>query len=139
MSVTLAEIREGIAANLAVLTGCQVSAYMLSNPTPPTIHVYPTDVEYDLAMGRGLDKWKLTVQAFVGLSTDIGAQAKLDEFLAPSGSQSVKAAIEADRTLGGSVADATAVSCTGYRVYVREGGGPVLGAEWLVEVRVSGN
>jgi hypothetical protein len=38
MAVTLTQIREGIAANLAVLDGCQVSAYMLSNPTPPTIH-----------------------------------------------------------------------------------------------------
>jgi hypothetical protein len=138
MAVTLTQIREGIAANLAVLDGCQVSAYMLSNPTPPTIHVYPAEIDYDLAMGRGLDKWTFTVQAFVALSTDIGAQVKLDAFLAPSGSQSVKAAIEADGTLGGIVADTTVVSCTGYRVYARDGGGPVLGAEWQVDVLASG-
>jgi hypothetical protein len=66
MAVTLTQIREGIAANLAVLDGCQVSAYMLSNPTPPAVHVYPAEVDYDLAMGRGLDQWTFTVQAFVG-------------------------------------------------------------------------
>jgi hypothetical protein len=72
-------------------------------------------------MGRGLDKWTFTVQAFVALASDIGAQVKLDAFLAPSGSQSVKAAIEADGTLGGIVADTSVVSCTGYRVYARDG------------------
>jgi hypothetical protein len=138
MAVTLTEIREGIAANLAVLDGCQVSAYMMANPTPPAVHLYPAQVDYDLAMGRGLDQWMFTVQAFVGLSTDIGAQMKLDEFMAPSGSQSVKAAVESDGTLGGIVADTTVVSCTGYRVYARESGSPVLGAEWQVDVLASG-
>lgn len=138
MAVTLTQIREGLAANLAAIDGCQVSAYMLSNPTPPTVHVYPGDIDYDLAMHRGLDKWTLTVQAFVGMVSDQGAQVKLDAFLAPSGATSVKAAVESDKTLGGLVSDLQVVSCSGYRVYARESGGPVLGAEWTVEVLASG-
>lgn len=136
---TLTQIREGIAANLATLQGCQVSAYMLANPTPPTVHVYPGDIEYDLAMGRGLDKWTLTVQAFVGTVSDQGSQVKLDAFLAPSGALSVKSAVESDQTLGGLVSDLQVVSCSGYRVYARESGHPpVLGAEWSVEVLATG-
>lgn len=142
-AVTLAQIRTGIATNLNVLVGSsqlQVSAYMLANPTPPAIHVYPTDIEYDLAMRRGLDKWTLIVQAFVSLSgPEENTQALLDAFLAPSGATSVKQAVESDVTLGGLVTSTNVVSCTGYRVYARDGGPAVLGAEWVVEVLASGN
>jgi hypothetical protein len=111
---------------------------MLANPTPPAIHVFPADVLYDLAMVRGLDKWTFTVQGFVGFTTDIGAQVTLDLWLAPSGSGSVKVALEVDATLGGLVADTTVVDCSGYKVYVTEGRTPVLGAEWTVEILATG-
>lgn len=138
MAASLTDIREGLAASLAVLEGVQVTAHMLVNPSPPAIHVYPSETEYDLTMQRGLDQWTLTVQAVVNSVSDIGSQRKLDEFIAPAGSQSVKAAIEADGTLGGIVADTRVVSCTGYRVYARDGAAPVLGAEWSVVVLSSG-
>lgn len=145
----LTDIREGLAANLrAVLTGVQVIPYMLASPSPPTVHVYPGGgaelIEYDLAMGRGLDRWMFTVQAFVGTSSDQGAQMKLDEFIASSGPQSVKAAVEADQTLAGALTinpgetPVRVLSCTGYRVYARDGGSPVLGAEWNVQVLATG-
>ncbi len=135
---SLANIREGVAANLSTISGVQVSAYMLANPTPPSLQVFPAEVEYDAAMARGLDRWTLTVQAHVGTQTDVGAQKKLDELLAPSGSSSVKAAAESDRTLGGVVSDCRVVSCSGYRVYVHPSGTAVLGAEWTVEILASG-
>src|SRR4029077_10195860 len=126
--------RQGLAANLSTLQGIQVSPYMLANATPPTVHLYPGgaagDITYDLAFQRGLDNWPFTVQAFVGLTSDIGAQALLDTFIAPSGSQSIKTVLESDSTLGGLVNDVTVVSCTGYRIYRRDGAAPVLGAEW---------
>jgi hypothetical protein len=138
MAATLTAIREGIAANLAALDGVQVSAYMLASPTLPGIQVFPASIEYDLAMRRGLDKWMLTVRAYVGLSTDQGAQMKLDQYLAPSGVLSVKQAIESDSTLGGTVGDVQVVSSGGYQVYARQDGDPVLGAEWTVEVLATG-
>jgi len=138
MPVTLTQIREGLAASLATLDGVQVSAYMLANPTPPAIHIYPAAVEYDYTFRRGYDTWTLTVQAFVGYSSDIGAQKKLDAFLAPSGTQSLKQAAEADRTLGGIVESVRVVAATGYHEYAREGGSTVLGAEWQTEIYASG-
>jgi hypothetical protein len=134
----LAEIRAGIAANLAALKGIQVSAYMLHSPTPPSVHVFPAEVEYDQAMQRGLDKWTLTVQAFVGLVSDVGAQKLLDKYLAPSGAQSVKAVIEADRTLGGAVHDLRVTRSGGYQSFLLEGRGPILAADWSIEVYAAG-
>ena len=138
---TVAELREAITANLnAHLTDIQATAYMLSNPTPPTIQVYPGgpagDLEYDLAMARGLDQWMFTVQAFVGVTGDIAAQKRLDVYIASSGPQSVKAAIESDPTLGG-LGSCRVQRCGGYRTYTLETGS-YLGAEWYVQVLATG-
>lgn len=134
MGATLAQIRTGLAANLASITGLAQSAYVLSNPTPPAAEIEPGAVEYDQAFGRGHDRWAMTVRVFVGLTTDIGAQKRLDTYLAPSGATSVKTALESDLTLGGTVQDLHVTGCSGYRVYPRQGQAPVLGAEWQLTV-----
>lgn len=136
---TIAELRAGLATNLGTIADVQVSAYMLSSPTPPAAHVFPEEVTYDKAMQRGLDLYTFTVQMFVGLVSDIGAQKKLDTFLAPTGATSVKAAIEADRTLGGKCDDLRVTTATGYKVYQLAGQtGAVLGAEWSVTIMAIG-
>lgn len=121
---TLQQVREGLATNLSSISGCQVSAYLLSNPTPPALEVYPDPtegIEYHRAMGNGLATYTMAVRGIVAASTDIGGQKNLDEWLEPSGSSSVKAAIEADRTLGGAVKDAYVRDVTGYQEYVKPG------------------
>jgi hypothetical protein len=39
---TAADIRAGLAVNLAVISGIQVSAYALANPTPPCVEIVKT-------------------------------------------------------------------------------------------------
>ena len=81
---------------------------------------------------------RYTVQALVGFTTDEGAQKRLDKMLERSGATSVKAAIEADRTLGGKVSDLRVIKASGYRTYELHVQGvrtpPVLGCEWTVEI-----
>lgn len=138
----IGRIRAGLAANLSAIDGCQVSAYMLSNPTPPCLFVSidPAEgVRYDRAMQRGLDEYSLRVHGIVAVTSDQGAQSRLDEWLASRGPGSVKAAIESDRTLGG-VADDTHVTAGGvdYGEYARETGGSVLACVWNVKVVARG-
>lgn len=135
---TLEEIREGLKANLQALQDVQVSAYMLAQPTPPSICVFPGPIDYDLAMARGVDKWVLKIRAFAGLTSEEGAQIVLDRFLAPSGATSVKQAAESDKTLGGVVASVHVVSCSGYGTYQFEGRPTLIGAEWSVEILATG-
>lgn len=142
-AATLAQIREGLRVRLATIPNVQTSAYMLGQVTPPTLQVMgPDEVQYDLAFHRGLDQWTLIVQGFVGAVADVGAQTNLDLWLAPSGSLSVKAAIEGDRSaagaLGGLVQDLTVTTSSGYRIYQLDNSGPVLGAEWTVSVLNTG-
>lgn len=135
---SLTDIRTGLAANLRAIADLQVSAYMLSQPTAPSAHVFPGgaagDIEYHQAMRDGVESWPMTVQVFVALSADIGSQVNLDAYIASSGARSVKAAIEADTTLGGAAQDLIVVSCSGYRQFVFEGRPPLLGAEWHVRI-----
>lgn len=135
MAATMAEIREGLAANLSAIEGIQVSPYMLGSPTPPAIHVIPSSIAYDRAMHRGMDEVTMTVQAFVALGLDQGAQMALDELLAPTGSRSVKTAIETDRTLGGKVQHVQVDEMSGYNAVTIVDRGQMLSADWSVTVR----
>lgn len=137
-------LRAALADNLRALSGLQVSEYQLSNPTPPSAMVEVGPIEYDRANARGTDVWTFVVTLIVSLNSDIGAQKNLDRFLAPSGDQSVKQAIEADCTLDGNADDLRVTNCTGQRIYSLDTTGGTqrasyLGAEWTVEVWAPGD
>jgi hypothetical protein len=93
--------------------------------------IMPDSVEYDLASSRGLDRINLTVRVIVGRAVERTAQAQLDGYVFGAGS--VKAAIEADRTLGGVVQDCrvTEMRDYGQEVY---GSSVYLAATFAVEV-----
>lgn len=131
---TAVEIREGLSTALRSIPGMQASAYVLGNPSPPFAHVTRGPIAYDQAMDHGVHTWTMTVRAYVALASDIGAQMLLDQYLAVDGERSVKAAIEADPTLGGVVSDLHVKGATGETEFVREQGGPLLGSEFTVEV-----
>lgn len=142
----LAEARIAIAETLSSrIDGLQVSPLMLSDPTPPAAHVYPTPVEFDETFGRGVDEWTFTLQVFVSEGGgEEGAQLALDEYLEPFGPRSIKEQLELEDTddgrvtLGGVVHDLRVIRAEGYRLYVRDGRAPVLGSEWTIEVSAPG-
>jgi hypothetical protein len=132
------DLRGALAASLSSLSAVQESAYILSNPTPPSVEVQPGPIHYDLAMQRGWDEWMFTVRMFVSLTSDIGSQKLLDSFMDPTGDQSVKTLIEADRTLGGACDFVLVTECSGYQTFQSTHTGKLsLGTEWTVQVHVS--
>ena len=67
-------------------------------------------------------------------------QKQLDAMLASAGTGSVKAAVEDDPTLDGTVENVRVVEVSGYRMYpFPNSSAPLLGAEWLVEVLARGD
>lgn len=134
MSASASEIREALAAALRTIPGLQATPYVLASPTPPSAHVMRGEILYDQALQGGTHIWTMRVQAFVALVSDQGAQLLLDRYLSAEGAYSVKAAIEADTSLGGIIDDLHVLSATGETQYVREQGGQVLGSEWTVQV-----
>jgi hypothetical protein len=61
------------------------------------------DMNFDFTLNRGFDSASLSVLLIVGRMSESAAQTRLDGYLQSSGATSIKAAIEADKTLGGSV------------------------------------
>lgn len=98
---TISELRNGIATNLATIPGLRTFAYVPDEPKPPIAVVMPDTVEFDTAFARGLDTYNFIVQLLVTSASDRAAQSNIDAYLDPSGTSSIKAAIERDKTLGG--------------------------------------
>jgi hypothetical protein len=112
--VTIAAIRQGIAANLATISTLRTSAFVPDNPTPPIAVVIPQRIEFDTAMGRGMDDLTFTVMVIAQRASERNAQSVLDGFCNSSGLTSVKIAIESDKTLGGACFDLRVTEMNGY-------------------------
>lgn len=128
---SVSDLRTGLSNRLATITGLRVSPTFLDSPKPPVAMVLPDRILYDLNGSRGADTFMFMVSLLVGRADDRSAQNKIDSYLV--GATSVKAAIEADRTLGG-VANTCRV--TEMRNYAQVIIGEIvyLGVEFEVEV-----
>jgi hypothetical protein len=98
-------IRTRLAANLGTISGLRTAAELPDNPTPPIGIINLDSVDYDGAMQGGLTTYSFVVMVVVGRAAEREMQRKLDAYCDPTGSQSVKLAIESDKTLSGEVYD----------------------------------
>lgn len=131
-------IRNALADALAAIPDLRVSAYIPSTPTPPQVAVGEWRVEYDETLGRGYDRWRFTLRLFVAAASDRVGQERLDSFCASSGSSSIKAAVEADPTLGGAVSAARVVRIGPAPTVFTAGAQEFLGTDIEIEVIASG-
>lgn len=98
---TLSELRTGIAENLATISGLRVSSFVPDNPNPPMAIVTPQNIEYHKSFNNGFNTYNFVISVFVGRVSDRVSQNSLDAYCNPTGSSSIKSAIESDRTLSG--------------------------------------
>ena len=104
-TTTVSQIKSGLAANLATVSGLRAYAYQPDNVNTPFAWPLLDSIQYNGAMGGGLITHKFTVSVVVGRSAERTAQTLLDGYLSYSGATSIRQAIESDRTLGGVVQD----------------------------------
>ena len=102
--MAIAEIRAGLAANIATISGLRVAAEVPDNPSPPIAIIGLNSITYDLDFNRGMTVYNFTVTLVVGRVAERDAQRKLDAY-AGNGERSIKTAVQSDRTLGGSAFD----------------------------------
>ena len=98
MSIT--DIRDGIATNLATISGLRTSAELPDQPSPPIAVVQLNNVTYDQAFQNGLVLYNFTITVIVGRVAERVAQQRLNAF-ASTGAGGIKTALQSDRTLGG--------------------------------------
>ena len=109
--MSIQEIRTGLADNLATISGLRVSIDIPDNPTPPQAVIAIETVGFDNAFGQGLTQYSFTVSLIASRVSERNAQRKLDDYTS-NGAQSVKLAIESDKTLGGKAYDVRVTEMT---------------------------
>ena len=108
-------IRDGLKARLETSSVfIQVADTAPDTVSPPAAIVLPGSpvVEYHEAFGNGLERFTFTILVVVQFFSMSAQQDVIDAMV--SGSSSVRALIEGDRTLGGACADCEVTSATGY-------------------------
>lgn len=101
MAGSASGLQSALATRLATITGLRVADHLPEQVMPPMAVIQLQSVNYHRAMAGGLSEWTFVVSLVAGRMGDRSAQLSLDGWIAWSGSSSVRAAIEADRTLGG--------------------------------------
>jgi len=102
--VSISDIRDGLATNLATISGLRTAADLPDNPTPPIAVVQLNNVSYDQAFKQGLALYSFTITVIVGRVSERTAQARLNAY-ASTGAGGIKQAIQSDKTLGGNAFD----------------------------------
>lgn len=126
-------VMDGLAARLATIANLRVFEYPPDAVTPPAgIVGYPAPFNFDATMGRGTDRGRFPVHVVVGRASDRAARDALVPFMAGAGAASVKAAIEADGTLGGAADSARVLEVAGVDLEV--GGVRYVSATFTVDV-----
>ena len=131
---SITAIRSGLATNLGTITGLRSGATIPDNVNPPYAIIAPSSVDYHRAFNNALSTYNFTITLVVGRVSERTAQNNLDAYCSPTGSSSIRVAIESDKTLGG-VAFDTIV--TGMRNYgsVTIGENTYLAAEFDLTVQ----
>lgn len=111
---SIADLRNGIAANLATISGLRTSATIPDNPNPPIAIVQLNRVQYHQDFKRGMTEYNFSVQVVVGKVDERNAQSNLDAYCSSTGNSSIILAVESDRTLGGKAFDAIVTEVSNY-------------------------
>lgn len=102
--MSIADIRNGLGANLSTIRGLRVAETIPDNPSPPIAVIALGNVVYDGAFQGGLVTYNFTVSVIVGRVAEREAQRRLDAFIS-TGAGSFKVAVESDKSLGGAAYD----------------------------------
>lgn len=132
-TTTISGLRTGLATNLARISGLRTSATVPDDPKPPIAIVVPSGITYDTAFSRGADTYDFTVLVIVGRVSERTAQTLMDGYCNPSGSSSVKTALEYDTSLGGYAFDLRVTEMRNYQS-LAIGEITYLAAEFVVQV-----
>ena len=133
MTVTVTDLRNGLAANLQTISGLRVASTVPDQVNPPLAIINLDRINYQKAFGLGLTEYLFKITVIVSRQSERNAQNKLDQYVSSQGAYSVSLALNTDRTLGGVAADSTMISLDAYGSVVI-GETTYLSAEFSVQV-----
>lgn len=123
----------GLRNAAGTITGLNVFEYVPDSISPPSFFPVEVEIDYDLTFARGMDAFTVTARLLVSQADDRAGQQTLKSYLVGSGPQSLKQALQADRTLGGACDALQVKSVRGYGRY-EHAGQHFYGAEFSIYV-----
>lgn len=99
------DLRDGLATNLRTISGLRVSADLPEQVNAPMAVVGLQSVVYNQSFANGLVLYNFEVSLLAARASERWAQKRLDDYTSSSGAESVKVAIESDKTLSGNAYD----------------------------------
>ena len=102
MPATVSQVKDGLKARIETISGLRAFDYQPDQVNPP--FAWPTLDEvrfHQTGMASGGVVMDFTITVVLTRPSERVAQDKMDQYMAWSGPQSIRAALEADRTLGG--------------------------------------
>lgn len=131
--MSIGAIRTGLATNLATISGLRVASNIPDNPMPPQAIVMLENVDYDNAFQNGLVTYQFRVSVLVARADERTAQDRLNAY-ASTGIGGIKAAVESDKTLGGTAFDVRVSTMTNIGTVSLGGDVAMLSADFIVTV-----
>ena len=102
MPATVSQVKDGLKARIQSVPGLRAFDYQPDQVNPPFAWPALDEIRYhQTGMSTGGVVMDFTITVVVQRVSERVAQDALDQYMSWSGTQSVRAAIEADRTLGG--------------------------------------
>jgi hypothetical protein len=99
--VDIYTVLQGVANAVNVIDGLSAYPVLPDAVDPPVFGPNDFDIDYHQTFADGLNFLPLTFIVLTSRGDTEAGRKLLSAYLNPSGSQSIKAAIEADKTLGG--------------------------------------
>lgn len=132
----IAAIRLGLATAVGTIAGVQTQQVVPDSITPPAWSSGEVEIDFNRtfgAGGTGLHEILCKGRLYVSRADATAGQINLDAYLAVTGAKSVKAAIEADLTLGGVCRTLRVERMHGYGQYT-VGADEYLGAQFDIRI-----
>jgi hypothetical protein len=127
-------LRDGLKTRLAAVSGIYTHDTIPDDVYPPAAIVgFPTTVRYDFAMRTAVSRYSFPVRVIAGRTTERESQDRIDDLCSPDGASSIRAAVDADPTLGGVAHSSRVVEARDFGVY-EVAGVSYIGGEFEIEV-----
>lgn len=130
--MAISKLREGLADNLKTIPGLRVVETLPDVVNPPMALIALNSISYNKQNQKSMAEYSFKITVVVGRVSERVAQQNIDVLVSPSGN-SVKEAVESDRTLGGNAYDVFIPEMTAFGA-VSINGIDYLSAEFSVQV-----
>ena len=131
---SIASLRDGLKTRLATIANLYTHDTIPDDVyVPAAIVGFPTTVAYDFSFRSAVARYTFPVRVIAGRTTERESQDRIDGLCSPDGASSVRAAVDADPTLGGVANSTRVVSARDFGVY-DVAGVSYIGGEFEIEV-----